>query len=47
MIRRRSYDILTNAMLDSWHMYASSVPNLFIDDNDDEYLYFVNAEKYR
>ena len=40
--------IITNAKLDSWHMYASTGHNEFVDDDDDEkYLYFVNAEKYR
>ena len=39
--------IITNAKLDSWHMYASISHNEFVDDNDDNYLYFVNAVKYR
>ena len=41
---RRHAIIIKNAKLDSWHMYASTGRNEFEDDNDDKYLYFVNAE---
>ena len=44
---RRLAIIITNAKLDSWHMYASTGCNEFLDDNDNKCLYFVNAEKYR
>ena len=51
MSRRRSDDmpliIITNAKLYYWHMYTSTGRIEFVDDNDDKYLYFVNAEKYR
>ena len=49
IIRRQSDDaiILTNVKLDSWHMYASTGSNEFVDDYHDKYFYFLTAEKYR
>ena len=44
---RRHAIILTNVKLDFRSMYASAGRNVFVDDNDDKYIYFLTAEKYR